>query len=140
MSYQLKPVTLDLESNVNHECYIHYTRDQHLIGIIKFQKSGYILNWQDLEYIRRRTEEFSVMPIPDCINGIIVDIREIDAFLDTDVPIVPWRLIEEECPIRIVVPADRVDHYAGFFEPTWLSSDLDTAILEIREFMDMLVH
>ncbi|MGM7342790.1 hypothetical protein ACOI3M_23545, partial [Acinetobacter baumannii] len=30
--------------------------------------------------------------------------------------------------------------YAGLFEPTWLSTDVDSAIAEIREFMDMFVH
>ncbi|MCT6835813.1 MAG: hypothetical protein M3039_17785, partial [Acinetobacter baumannii] len=25
-------------------------------------------------------------------------------------------------------------------EPTWLSTDVDSAIAEIREFMDMFVH
>ncbi len=44
------------------------------------------------------------------------------------------------CPVRLVVPADRLDHYAGFFEPTWLTTDVETAIQEIREFMDMFVH
>ena len=27
-----------------------------------------------------------------------------------------------------------------YFEPTWLNTDVDTAIQEIREFMDMFVH
>ena len=42
--------------------------------------------------------------------------------------------------MRLVVPADRIEHYAGFFEPTWLSPDVETAIQEIRESMDMFVH
>ncbi|ENW18163.1 hypothetical protein L313_2712 [Acinetobacter haemolyticus CIP 64.3 = MTCC 9819] len=80
------------------------------------------------------------MPLPDCINAMIIDIRNVQPFLDNEVPIVPWRLLEEDCPIRLVVPQDRLAHYTGVFEPTWLSTDIDTAIQEIREFMDMLVH
>ncbi|RJE69247.1 hypothetical protein AMS70_19005, partial [Acinetobacter sp. JS678] len=107
---------------------------------IEFNKPSYELKWGDLEYFRRRTEEFSVMPFPDCINAMIVDIRNINIFLDNEVPILPWRLLEEDCPVRLVVPQDRLEHYAGLFEPTWLSSDVDSAISEIREFMDMFVH
>lgn len=140
MAYRLQRTSLDLDTDVSHQCYLHYTRDQHLIGIIEFSKPGYVLTWGDLEYFRRRTEEFSVMPFPDCINAMIIDIRNISAFLDQDVPIIPWRLLEEECPIRLVVPQERIEHYAGLFEPTWLSSDVESAILEIREFVDMFVH
>ncbi|MDT9121071.1 hypothetical protein RSW84_26890, partial [Escherichia coli] len=86
-----------------------------------------------------RTEEFSVMPFPECINAMIVDIRNINVFLDNEVPILPWRLLEEDCPVRLVVPQDRLEHYAGLFERTWLSTDVDSAIAEIREFMDMFV-
>ncbi|HBG83239.1 MAG TPA: hypothetical protein DDX00_05575, partial [Acinetobacter radioresistens] len=111
-----------------------------LIGIIEFSKPSYVLKWGDLEYFRRRTEEFSVMPFPDCVNAMIIDIRNISAFLDQEVPIIPWRLLEEDCPIRLVVPQDRIEHYSGIFEPTWLSSDVDSAIQEIREFVDMFVH
>jgi hypothetical protein len=111
-----------------------------LIGIIEFNKPSYILKWGDLEYFRRRTEEFSVMPLPDCINAMIVDIRNVQPFLDNEVPILPWRLLEEDCPVRLVVPQDRLEHYIGLFEPTWLTTDVDTAIQEIREFMDMFVH
>ena len=80
------------------------------------------------------------MPFPECINAMVIDIRNIIPFLDNEVPIIPWRLLEDECQIRLVVPHDRVEHYAGFFEPTWLSSDIDTAILELRQSMDMFVH
>ena len=44
------------------------------------------------------------------------------------------------CPVRLVVPQDRLDHYIGLFEPTWLTTDIETAISEIREYMDMFVH
>ena len=140
MSYQRQSVTLELDTDVTHQCYVHHTRDDHLIGILEFSKSSFALQWGDLEYFRRRCDEFSVMPFPDCINAIIVDIREVACFLDQDMPIVPWRLVEEECPIRLIVPHDRLEYYAGIFEPTWLSSDLESAIYELREFMDMFVH
>lgn len=44
------------------------------------------------------------MPLPDCINAMIVDIRNVQPFLDNEVPILPWRLLEEDCPVRLVVP------------------------------------
>lgn len=140
MSYGKQPVTLELETDVAHHCYLHTTRDGHLIGIITFEKSDSELNWRDFEYFRRRTEEFSVMPFPDCINAMIIDIRQVEALIDSEVPILPWRLLEEECPIRLVVPAEHLAHYVGFFEPTWLCTDLESAICEIREYMDMFVH
>ena len=140
MAYRQQSVTLDLDTDVTHQCHLHYTRDQHLIGIIEFSKPSYILKWGDLEFFRRRTEEFSVMPFPECVNAMIIDIRNVQAFLDNETPIIPWRLLEEEFPVRLVVPQDRLDHYIGLFEPTWLTTDIETAISEIREYMDMFVH
>ena len=140
MAYRQQSVTLDLDTDVTHQCHLHYTRDQHLIGIIEFSKPSYILKWGGLEFFRRRTEEFSVMPFPECVNAMIIDIRNVQAFLDNETPIIPWRLLEEECPVRLVVPQDRLDHYIGLFEPTWLTTDIETAISEIREYMDMFVH
>lgn len=140
MAYLKKTVTLDLDSDLSHHCSVHATRDGHLIGIIEFKKTSEGLTWGDMEYFRRRTEEFSVMPFPECINAMIIDIREVEPFLDNEVPILPWRLMEEECPVRLVVTADRLQHYVGFFEPTWLCHDIETAIAEIREYMDMFVH
>ncbi len=140
MAYQRQSVSLDLDTDVTHQCFLHTTRDEHFIGIIEFNKPSDVLKWGDLEYFRRRTEELSVMPFPDCINAMIIDIRNIEPFLDQEVPIIPWRLVEEECPIRIIVPSERLEFYSGFFEPTWLSTDLDSAIYELREFMDMFVH
>ena len=140
MAYRQQSVTLDLDTDVTHQCHLHYTRDQHLIGIIEFSKPSYILKWGDLEFFRRRTEEFSVMPFPECVNAMIIDIQNVQAFLDNETPIIPWRLLEEECPVCLVVPQDRLDHYIGLFEPTWLTTDIETAISEIREYMDMFVH
>ena len=85
MSYRQQSVTLDLDTDVTHECSLHVTRDEHLIGIISFNKASYSLKWGDLEYFRRRTEEFSVMPFPDCINAMIIDIRNVNSFLDNEV-------------------------------------------------------
>lgn len=140
MSYRQQNVTLDLDTDVTHQCTLHHTRDEHLIGIIEFSKPSFSIKWGDLEYFRRRTEEFSVMPFPDCVNAMIIDIRNVNAFLDNEVPIIPWRLLEEECPIRLIVPQERLAHYIGVFEPTWINTDLDSAISELREFMDMFVH
>lgn len=140
MSYRQQNVTLDLDTDVTHQCTLHHTRDEHLIGIIEFSKPSFSIKWGDLEYFRRRTEEFSVMPFPDCVNAMIIDIRNVNAFLDNEVPVIPWRLLEEECPIRLIVPHERLAHYIGVFEPTWINTDLDSAISELREFMDMFVH
>ena len=38
MAYRQQSVTLDLDTDVTHQCSLHYTRDQHLIGIIEFNK------------------------------------------------------------------------------------------------------
>ena len=140
MTYLRQSVSLDLDTDVTAQCFLHTTRDENLIGIVEFSKPSFILKWGDLEFFRRRTEELSVMPFPDCINAMIIDIRDVAAFLDNDVPIIPWRLVEEDCPIRLVVPQDRLEHYAGIFEPTWLTTDQTTAIQELRESMDMFVH
>ncbi|HBG82811.1 MAG TPA: hypothetical protein DDX00_03345, partial [Acinetobacter radioresistens] len=70
MAYRLQRTSLDLDTDVTHQCYLHHTRDLHLIGIIEFSKPSYVLKWGDLEYFRRRTEEFSVMPFPDCVNAM----------------------------------------------------------------------
>ncbi len=57
-------VTLDLDTDVTHHCTLHYTRDQHLIGIMEFNKPSFLLNWGDLEYfvVVRRV---LVMPFPE---------------------------------------------------------------------------
>lgn len=140
MAYQRHRVALDVDTDVTHECFLHHTRDNHLIGILEFHKPSEQLTWGDIEYFRRRSDEFSVMPFPDCINAVIIDIRQVCATIEHEIPIIPWRLIEEDCPIRLVVPHDRIEHYAGLFEPTWLSSDVESCIAELREFMDMFVH
>ncbi len=55
------------------------------------------------------------MPFPDCVNAMIIDIRNIAAFLDNEVPILPWRLLEEECPVRLVVPQEALRALCRFF-------------------------
>ncbi|SDC23307.1 hypothetical protein [Acinetobacter boissieri] len=141
MAYTLSPISLDLNTDMTHQCHVHLTRDQHIIGIIEFYKAGYTLQWEDLEYIRRRTEEFSLLPAPyDCITAMVVDIRNITPFIDQDAPIIPWRLVDEECLIRLIIPSDRIEFYSGFFEPTWITSDLTSALAEIRTALDNLVH
>ena len=48
MTYRRQSVSLDLDTDVTHQCYLHKTRDEHLIGIIEFNKPSYILKWGDL--------------------------------------------------------------------------------------------
>lgn len=140
MTYQRHSISLELDSDVSHQCYLHHTRDDHLIGILEFQKPSEQLHWTDLEYFRRRSDEFSVMPMPDCINAMIIDLRDVVPFLDQDVPVIPWRLIEDDCPVRVVIPVERLAYYSGIYDPTWLCHDVESAIAELREFMDMFVH
>ncbi|TXJ06754.1 MAG: hypothetical protein E6Q25_08655 [Acinetobacter sp.] len=141
MAYRLTPVNLTLATDVTHQCSLHRTRDQHLIGILAFSKPhDSELTWADIEYCRRRIDEFSVMPFPECISALIIDIQDIPLLIDDDIALTPWRLLEEECSIRLVVAAEHLAYYVGIFEPTWLCTDTDTAIKEIREFMDMFVH
>jgi hypothetical protein len=112
-----------------------------LIGILTFRKPpASELTWADVEYCRRRIDEFSVMPFPECVDALIIDIQDIPILIDDDVALTPWRLLEEECPIRLIVTTEHLAYYTGIFEPTWLCTDLDSAIKEIREFMDMFVH
>lgn len=140
MTYKRIPVSLSLATDVTHQCWIHRTRDSHLIGIIELKKPDTDLTWGDIEYCRRRVEELSVMPFPECISAIIIDIQNFGAFIDNDIALLPWRMQEEDCPIRMVVKTELFEMYTAIFEATWLCTDLDLAIREIREFMDMFVH
>lgn len=140
MAYRLIPVSLSLATDVSHQCWLHKTRDQHLVGIIKFCKPDSELTWGDVEYCRRRIEEFSLMPFPECVNAMIIDIHDFNAFIDNDLVLTPWRLQEEDCLIRLIVAPDQMEAYSSIFDPTWLCSEIDHAIREIREFMDMFVH
>lgn len=141
MAYRVLPVNLSLATDVTHQCSLHRTRDDHLIGILQFKKNPHdALTWHDLEYCRRRIDELSVMPFPECIDAMIIDVLDFPLGIEDDTAFTPWRLIEEECPVRLVVPLEAVANYAGIFDPTWLCCDVDTAIKEIRDFMDMFLH
>lgn len=140
MAYRLIPISLSLATDVTHQCWLHRTRDQYLIGVIKINKPDSEFTWGDVEYCRRRIEEFSVMPFPECVNAMVIDIQDFHPFIDNEMVLTPWRLQEEDCPIRLIVNPDQVDAYAGIFDATWLSTDTTTAIKEIRQFMDMFVH
>ncbi len=140
MPYTLQPISLDLQTTTQHECLLHTSRDGHLIGIISFVKESPLLVWQDLEYIRRKTEDFSVMPFPECIAALIIDLRDFKPWLSADAPIIPWRLTEEDCPIRILVTPEQRQHYSSVFEPAWLAWDLQATIKDMRDFFDMYLH
>lgn len=140
MPYQLSNVSLDLKSSLSHECAIHTTRDGHLVGIISFKGEHPFLNWHDYEYLRRRTDEFSLMAFPDFISAMIIDLRDLQAWLAADAPIIPWRLSDEDCPIRILVSDEQRAHYSSVFEPAWLAWDLQATIKDMREFFDMHLH
>ena len=63
-----------------HQCFLHHTRDEHLIELLSFNKAKLYLKMGRFEYFRRRTEELSVMPLPDCVNAMIIDIRNVNLF------------------------------------------------------------
>ncbi|MDR9777910.1 hypothetical protein RJJ65_35850, partial [Rhizobium hidalgonense] len=67
MPYSTTPVSLDIPSTLRHQCSLHTSRDGHLVGIIAFEGQSPNLTWQDLEYMRRRCEELSLMAFPDYI-------------------------------------------------------------------------
>jgi hypothetical protein len=140
MAYHLIPVSLTVVTDVSHQCWLHRTRDNYLIGILKFSKPNTEFTWADIEYCRRRIEEMSLMLFPECVQAMIINIQEFQAFIDNDAVLTPWRLQEEDCLIRLIVPQAQLQAYAGIFDATWLNTDVDSAIKEIREFMDMFVH
>lgn len=140
MPYQINPVSLDLSSSFTHQCSLHTTRDGHLVGIISFKSEQERLTWYDYEYLRRRTDEFSLMTFPDYIAALIIDLREVHALLTAEAPIIPWRLSEEDCPVRILVASEQRAHYSSVFEPAWLAWDLQSTIKDMREFFDMHLH
>lgn len=140
MPYTTTPVSLKLASHITHECSIHTTRDGHIIGIISFQSDQPYLTWHDFEYLRRRTDEFSMMAFPDFIAALVIDLQGLQPLLRADAPIVPWRIIDEECPVRILVNAEQRAHYSGVFEPAWLAWDLQSTLKDMRDFFDMNYH
>ena len=76
MSYSQQSVSLDLDTDVTHQCFLHHTRDEHLIGIIEFNKPSYILQER---IFRRRTEEFPLCLYP-IVKCTITDIRNVQPF------------------------------------------------------------
>lgn len=140
MPYSTTPVSLEIPTTITHQCRLHTSRDGHLIGIIAFESGSTTLNWQDLEYIRRRCEELSLMAFPDFIAAFIVDLRDLAALLDGDAPILPWRIAEDDCPVRVLVSDEQRAHYSAVLEPAWLAWDLDATIKDMREFLDMDYH
>lgn len=140
MPYSITPVSLELRSTITHQCSLHTTRDGHVIGIIAFEGNAPELNWHDLEYMRRRCEEFSLMAFPDYIAGFIIDLRHLTALLDVEAPIIPWRISEDECPIRVLVGSEQRDYYSSTFEPAWLAWDLQATLKDMRDFFDTSFH
>ncbi len=140
MSFRLTPISLSLATDVTHRCWLHRSRDEHLIGVIELTKPDSELTWNDIEYCRRRIEELSVMPFPDCINALVIDLQSFSSQVDQEFMMLAWRLQEEECPIRLVVNPDQFDDYLGVFDPIIVATDVHEAVKEIRQSLDMLVH
>lgn len=140
MSFRLTPISLSLATDVTHRCWLHRSRDEHLIGVIELTKPDSELTWNDIEYCRRRIEELSVMPFPDCINALVIDLQSFSPQVDQEFMMLAWRLQEEECPIRLVVNPDQFDDYLGVFDPIVIATDVHEAVKEIRQSLDMLVH
>lgn len=140
MSFLFTPISLSLATDVTHRCCLHRSRDEHLIGVIELTKPDSELTWSDIEYCRRRIEELSVMPFPDCINALVIDLQSFSPQVDQEFMMLAWRLQEEECPIRLVVNSDQFDDYLGVFDPIIVATDVHEAVKEIRQSLDMLVH
>lgn len=140
MSFHFTPISLSLATDVTHRCCLHRSRDEHLIGVIELTKPDSELTWSDIEYCRRRIEELSVMPFPDCINALVIDLQSFSPQVDQEFMMLAWRLQEEECPIRLVVNSDQFDDYLGVFDPIIVATDVHEAVKEIRQSLDMLVH
>lgn len=140
MSFRFTQISLSLATDVTHRCCLHRSRDEHLIGVIELTKPDSELTWSDIEYCRRRIEELSVMPFPDCINALVIDLQSFSPQVDQEFMMLAWRLQEEECPIRLVVNSDQFDDYLGVFDPIIVATDVHEAVKEIRQSLDMLVH
>ena len=140
MSFRLTPISLSLATDVTHRCWLHRSRDEHLIGVIELTKPNSELTWNDIEYCRRRIEELSVMPFPDCINALVIDLQSFSPQVDQEFMMLAWRLQEEECPIRLVVNADQFDDYLSVFDPIIIAANVHEAVKEIRQSLDMLMH
>ncbi len=142
MPHRIEPVTLEVETPVTYKSWLHTTRDYHLVGVISFAAPETHLKaeWDDLEFIRRRTDEFSIIGFPDFLAAMVLDLRGLSFLLDADAPIFPWRMLEEECPIRVLVNREQQAHYSSVFEPAWLSWDLDSSLADIRSILDRKIQ
>jgi|JI10StandDraft_1071094.scaffolds.fasta_scaffold24439_6 hypothetical protein len=142
MPYPIEQVSLELDTPVSYKTWLHTTRDYHLIGVIAFfaptsYRQG---KWDDLEYVRRRTDEFSVVGFPEFLSAMIIDVSGLSFVMDGDAPIFPWRMIEDNSPVRLLVHHDHRAHYSSVFEPAWLEWDLEVAIRDIRNLLDSRIH
>ncbi|AXI01774.1 hypothetical protein [Aquirhabdus parva] len=142
MPHRIEPVTLEVETPVRYKTWLHTTRDYHLIGVIAFSapETRLTAEWDDLEYIRRRADEFSIIGFPEFLAGMVIDLRDLPFLLDAEAPIFPWRMMEEDCPIRVLVSSDHRAHYSSVFEPAWLGWDLDACISDIRTLLDSKIQ
>lgn len=142
MPHRIEPVTLEVETPVTYKSWLHTTRDYHLVGVISFSAPDHhlVAEWDDLEFIRRRTDEFSIIGFPDFLAAMVLDLRGLPFLLDADAPIFPWRMLEEECPIRVLVSRTQLAHYSSVFELAWLSWDLDSSIEDIRSILDRKIQ
>jgi len=142
MPHRIEPVTLEVETPVRYKSWLHTTRDYHLIGIIAFAapESHVAAQWDDLEYIRRRTDEFSIIGFPEFLAAMVLDLRDLPFLLDADAPVFPWRMMEEDCPIRVLVSSDQRAHYSSVFEPAWLAWDMDSCLADIRAILDRKIQ
>lgn len=138
MPLKLEPVSLSLQTPLTCQTWLHHTRDYHLIGIIDFQapptyRQGH---WDDLEFMRRRVDEFASVGFPEPLAAMVLDLREVPFLVDADAPILPWRLIEEEGPVRILTSRAQRAHYSSVFEPAWLEWDLEICLESLRQILD----
>ena len=142
MPFPIDKVSLELDTPVTYETWLHTTRDQHLIGVIAFRApdSRIVARWDDLEYMRRRTDEFSIIGFPEFLSAMVIDITGLPFLLDGEAPIFPWRMLEENCPVRLLVHSEHRAHYSAVFEPAWLDWDRDQAIRDIRNALDTRIH
>ena len=142
MPFTIEQVSLELDTPVTYKTWLHTTRDYHLIGMIAFSApdSRKIARWDDLEYMRRRTDEFSIISFPDFLSAMVIDLSNLPFLLDGEAPIFPWRMLEENCPIRILVSADQRAHYSSVFEPAWLDWDREHAMSDIRNLLDTRIN
>lgn len=142
MPFTIEQVSLELDTPVTYKTWLHTTRDYHLIGMIAFSApaSRKIARWDDLEYMRRRTDEFSIIGFPEFLSAMVIDLSDLPFLLDGEAPIFPWRMLEENCPIRILVSPDQRAHYSSVFEPAWLDWNREQAMSDIRNLLDKRIH